>query len=94
MLRKKFPKIEFINISGGQRGFRLDNVYKTKRVIESNAVRNKINFTIYIRDMDGHENDKVKKKERANWFYALDKDSKKKGILLFEYSRIGSLDSC
>src|ERR1017187_3592173 len=91
LLRKKYPKVEFINISGGQRGFRLDNVNKTKRVIESNASRNKINFIIYIRDMDSHEHDKVKMTERVNWFNALDKDSKNKGILLLNIHELEAL---
>ena len=90
LLLGKYSNLIFKHISGDQTGTQLYNE-KTKRIVHSYYEKYKIDFVVYISDMDYHEGDLVRRKFIENWVHNIDKDLPSTGILLLNIHELEAL---
>lgn len=82
--------VEFVEMIKNIRGSSLDN-QKTKHRLRKNYERIKPDFVIFIRDLDGLENEKYKLQKRKEYFTNFNTVINKKGIYLLNIFEIEAI---
>lgn len=90
LLLKRYPIIEFVPLISDIRGCELEN-QKVKHILAKQFQSENLDFTIFIRDLDSHENDRVKILERQHYVNNFKGSVKHKCILFLNIYMIEAL---
>ena len=91
LLSKRYKDIQFITLINDIKGSMLDNKKVLNGLLKAEFEYNHLDLVIFIRDLDSHENDKIKKKERLDKFKYANQIIRNKGILLLNIHELEAL---
>ena len=90
LLLKRYPSIEFVPLISNIRGCELEN-QKVKHILAKQFQSEKLDYTIFIRDLDSHENDRDKILERKIYINSFKGSVQHKCILFLNIYMIEAL---
>lgn len=90
LLLKRYPSIEFVPLISDIRGADLES-QKVKHILAKQFQSENLDYTIFVRDLDSHENDRAKILERKNYVNEFKGSVKHKCILFLNIYMIEAL---
>ncbi|WP_177764110.1 DUF4276 family protein [Flavobacterium sp. I3-2] len=90
LLLKKYTSFEFVPLLSDVTGDMLEDP-KTKHILAKQFLSEKLDFTIFVRDLDSHEKDRAQILLRKNYFNEFKGSVKHRGILFLNIYMIEAL---